>query len=157
MSCSLAFSVMEDAKEGHLQDAPPKLIIFFYLIEKSKEEVAGDPLIVHVLGVAYDVVVGIQHFTALFNLAQYAAFAIAHRAIGIDVAYAVSCHVIDLQAFHLAHRFVGLVAHCTVVVEEPHRQGIGVTHNAVGRDATYVVIVGVAQRLCLCSCHEQCG
>lgn len=130
-------------------DVSLQRILFYYLIliEESKEEVASYPLVVHILGITYGVFVGIGHFATLVDIAQNLALAIAHSAIGVDVANALAGSVVDLQTFHLAHNLAGLVAHSAIVVKKTNGLRVGIAHNAVGRNATYVVIAGIAKSL----------
>lgn len=112
-----------------------------------EKEIAGNPLVAHPLSVANDALIGVVDFSAFVDIAQHTALAIAHRAIGEDVANALIIIVVDLQPLNLPDRLIALIANHAIAVEKAYRPGIIVAHGAIRRNAPNIMVIGIANGL----------
>ena len=83
-----------------------------------EKEIASYPFVAHPLGIANDALIGVVNLPAFIDIAQHTALAIAHRAIGENVANALIIIVVDLQTLDEPNLLIALIANHTIAVEK---------------------------------------
>ena len=125
-------------------------------------EIAGNPFVAHPLGIANNALIGVVNLPAFIDIAQHTALAIAHRAIGENVANALIIIIVDLQTLDEPNLLIALIANHTIAVEKTKWTRVAIAHRAIRRNAPNIVVIGIANGLShtfrahhRAACHQQ--